>query len=158
MCDFSLEMYKSRRAEKGDTLTTYKFATGTIGMCQPGEVHCPTCLQPGTELAFDAPIRLTNGVELLHSTATFVQFECAVWERTGGPMRHRDGIETPDNQRYLLQNLAPGQTLSVLQVPAEPTVESIAKELGLAEPAPRDRVLVEAARHAGRALANARRE
>src|SRR6516162_8196006 len=99
MCDFSLESYKSRRAEKGDRLVTYRFPTGSVGMCRAGEHECPTCIQPGTELAFDRPIVLGIGArtELKHFTATFIRFEygdepLARSRTTGRLMWHRDGI------------------------------------------------------------------
>jgi hypothetical protein len=125
MCDFSLEHLISRKAERGDRLAVYRFSSGTVGVARAGDEACPTCLQPGTELAFDGPIVLDNGVELPHSVAKFTQFEVQIWARTGGPMRHRDGIETPDGRRYSLQDLARDQELRVLQVPApEPKFNS----------------------------------
>src|SRR5262252_7637148 len=128
MCDFSLEHYISRKAEKGDRLMLYRFPTTTIGTCRIGEGRCPTCLQPGTELAFERNIVLGNGVELLHQVAVFVKLDAA------HSCVHRDAIETPDGMQYTLQNLQPGQALRVLQAPAEATVESIARELKLDEP------------------------
>jgi len=169
MCDFSLESYKSRRAEKGDRLVTYRFPTGSVGMCRAGEHECPTCIQPGTELAFDHPIVLGIGArtELKYCTATFMQLEHG--ERrpldVSRPMLwHRDGIETPDGEKYSLQTLAQHQTLTVLQVPAELTVEDMARELGLAPVtrpamvAPCYSTIKEMTRDAARmALADARR-
>jgi hypothetical protein len=120
MCDFSLESFVSRAAEKGDRLFLYRFSTTTIGMRrQYDHASCPTCVKPGTELGFDVPITLENGVVLRHSTATFVQLEVA------HRCQHRDAIETPDGQQFLLQNLLPGQTLSVLQIPAERTQDEV---------------------------------
>ena len=111
MCDFSLEHYVSRKAEKGDRLVLHRFPSTTTGLCRAGEHECPTCLQPGTELAFDRPIALCDGVELEHSVAKFVRLERPSYA-------HRDGVETPDGQQYLLQDLARDQVLRVLQVPA----------------------------------------
>ena len=139
MCDFSLEVFKSRRARKGDKLAVHRFLTHTVGMAQIGVKDCPTCLQPGTELAFDEPIRISHRgqlggdflVRLSYDTATFVQLDCDHWSPKGLPLRHRDAIETPDGSQYLLQSLKEGQTLTVLQVPAEQTVEDMAQEIGL---------------------------
>ena len=138
MCDFSLESYGSRKAEQGDRLLVFRFPTGTTGVCRPHEHNCPTCLEPGTELAFDGPIELWDGLKLPPGTATFIQFECNAWMRNGKPLHHRDGLEMADGKRVLLQNLKPGQTLSVLQVPAEPDADAIWAALMAANTRPAD--------------------
>ena len=61
MCDYSLQHVASRPAEVGDKLVSSKFMnTLSKGFAPAGsEEYAQTavCVLPGTEIAFDAPIR-----------------------------------------------------------------------------------------------------
>ncbi len=62
MCDYSLENQISRAAEVGDKLVTSSFPmTPTRGFCAENEAGVAVCLLPGTELAFEGPVRY-NGL------------------------------------------------------------------------------------------------
>src|SRR4051794_10980666 len=62
MCDYSLENQISRAADVGDKLVTSSFPmTPTRGFCGESEPGVAVCLLPGTELAFEEPVRY-NGL------------------------------------------------------------------------------------------------
>jgi hypothetical protein len=61
MCDFSLQHAKSRPAVVADKLVSHNFGRGTIGfksVDDPIGDATAVCILPGTELAFDEPIKL----------------------------------------------------------------------------------------------------
>ena len=43
-------------------------------------------------------------------------------------LRHHDALEFPDGQTVMLHDLEPGQTATVLQLPAAPKTEAEAEE------------------------------
>jgi hypothetical protein len=122
MCDFSLESVKSRAAVKGDKLITHNFGL-TRGFGDPNpELTCPVavCVRPGTEIAFDAPVRaaltmnINNPDAVLPNVAKFVQIN------QEQKHAHHDALEFVDGQIVLLHHLREGQHAHVLQVPPEP--------------------------------------
>lgn len=129
MCDYSLQSVKTRPAAVGDKLTTKSFGTGTRGFAAAEDCGTAVCVLPGTEIAFDAPIKvqaesfswMVPGKELLHSTAIFRQIN------TEHKHMHHDALETPDGDQYLLTALVEGQSATVLQLPAAPRTEAEAK-------------------------------
>lgn len=127
MCDYSLENQISRAAEVGDKLVTCSFAmTPTRGFCAVKEPGVAVCLLPGTELAFEKPIRY-NGLLGLFSdfirarlgfkpnnvtVARFRQVEL------DNPHTHHDALELADGRVVKLTLLQEGQRARVLQLPA----------------------------------------
>ena len=132
MCDYSLQSVKSRPATVADKLVTRDFGTGTCGFAAPEDSSIAVCVLPGTELAFEAPIRLverrfyvSHVVETLaHTTAIFRQMN------RDEPRRHHDALEMPDGRVVLLTALDSGQQATVLQLPAPPmsSIEAEAQE------------------------------
>ena len=120
MCDYSLHGVKSRPAKIGDELVTHHFRTGTTGFAGKNKSDIAVCLRPGTELAFSSAVRwgLLGGLPFNHrkaanrKTAIFRQIN-ANEERT-----HHDALEFSDGKIVLLTCLRPGQTATVLQLPA----------------------------------------
>ncbi len=125
MCDYSLEHIASRPAVVGDKLVVTKFVSCTTGFSAADNDKVAVCLLPGTELGFDANIRSWNftveGNQYNHSVAIFTQIHRP--EMTWG--YHKDAIEMADGQKVLLNNLAPGQTATVLQLPKESTISHV---------------------------------
>jgi hypothetical protein len=129
MCDYSLENQISRAAEVGDKLVTSSFPmTPTRGFCAADEPGVAVCLLPGTELAFEGPVRY-NG--LWGHLVTFVR------ARLGRPLAdasvarfrqvdldnphtHHDALELADGRIIKLTLLQEGQRARVLQLPASP--------------------------------------
>lgn len=128
MCDYSLENQISRAAEVGDKLVTSSFPmTPTRGFCAENEPGVAVCLLPGTELAFEEPVRynglwgyLVNyikarmGYDMAEATlARFRQVDL------DNPHTHHDAIELADGRIIKLSLLHEGQRARVLQLPAQ---------------------------------------
>src|SRR5262249_6213585 len=57
MCDYSLHMVRTRPAKVGEKLITHDFGTGTRGFAAPEDCSVAVCILPGTELAFEKPVK-----------------------------------------------------------------------------------------------------
>ena len=126
MCDYSLHHVASRPAKVGDVLVTTQFwNTPTRGFSAVGEANVAVCLVPGTEVAFESEVRRELGSfeflfawkpwkQIRHKVACFRQIDLR------NPHRHHDALEFPDGQIVLLTQLHAGQTITVLQLPAQP--------------------------------------
>lgn len=120
MCDYSLQHLASRPAKVGDKLVSTAFANSfTRGFAAVGDPSVAVCVLPGTELAFDDdvvyepdPHLLFGSRTILHRVARFRQVNL---ER---PHAHHDALEFPNGQIVLVTRLAPGQAITVLQLPA----------------------------------------
>jgi hypothetical protein len=125
MCDFSLQALDSRPAKVGDKLVTTYFGTGTRGFASADAPKTAVCLLPGTELAFDAPIQALlffNDRTYDGKVARFTQVDKNTLHA------HHDALELPDGTIVKLTILAPGQTATVLQLPAAPKNDKEAEE------------------------------
>jgi len=125
MCDFSLQHAKSRDAKVADKLEVRDFGRGTLGFASVDDgdkcYHELTavCLRPGTEIAFDKPVRIrphlfrppTPPKQLV---ARFRQINVK------NPGTHHDALEFADGEFILLTHLAEKQSATVLQLPAAP--------------------------------------
>ena len=120
MCDYSLELIRSRPAKAGDKLASTSFPnTPTRGFAAADDRSVAVCLLPGTELSFEKEIRC-DGVIFSwspgHKVAKFQQVN-------KGPSNvHHDALEFPDGKIVLLTHLCKGQRATVLQLPASPRV------------------------------------
>jgi hypothetical protein len=121
MCDYSLQHVQSRSAKATEKLVTRNFGTGTRGFCSPDDQTTAVCLLPGTELAFDRPIKANVPIDE-HRTAIFRQVNKTV------PYTHHDALELPGGQIVMLTHLAEGQCASILQLPAQPKTAEEARE------------------------------
>jgi hypothetical protein len=133
MCDYSLKHLASRPAKVGDKLVVSKFASSaSVGFIEAGsdKRNEVVCVLPGTELAFDAVIAVAEHRLLgcwssekptAHHTARFRQVN------TEQQHMHHDAVELPDGSTLMLNNLAPGQVATVLQLPAAPKTAEEAK-------------------------------
>ena len=150
MCDYSLESRQSRPAVVGERLETTNFGCGTRGFAsvEDGAVFdkVAVCLLPGTELAFDAPVKV-DAFGLENMTARTIEHKVARFTKinTEYAHRHHDGLEFPDQlgvEPVLLTHLISGQVATVLQMPAEkPSIDSLPKaELTEDGPAPTELV------------------
>ena len=128
MCDYSLENQISRAAEVGDKLVTSSFPmTPTRGFCAENEAGVAVCLLPGTELAFEEPVRY-NGVwgymvnyikarmGYNMADASLARFRQVDLDN---PHTHHDAIELADGRIIKLSLLHEGQRARVLQLPAQ---------------------------------------
>ena len=123
MCDYSLHNVASRPVKVGDRLVTTEFSnTNTRGFSAVGEPGTAVCLIPGTEIAFEHPVRrvLTGFLmafskrswePMAHKVAQFRQ------ANMDNPHTHHDALEFPDGRVVLLTHLRAGQRATVLQLP-----------------------------------------
>lgn len=129
MCDYSLENQISRDAKLGDRLVTSSFPlTPTRGFCAEAEPGVAVCLKPGTELAFEEPVRY-NGLwgDLVNyvrarlgrdmAEATLARFRQVDID---DPHAHHDAVELADGRIIRLAFLHEGQRARILQLPAQP--------------------------------------
>ncbi len=106
MCDYSLEMYRTRPAREGEKYVTTRFMSGTIGLASPGDSAIPSCVQCDTRLVLeqipkDLQERLGVGAT---EEVTFVRLE-------QGPFR--DGVQFRSGKEITLQQLQPGVIVTV---------------------------------------------
>jgi hypothetical protein len=106
MCDFSLEMYRTRPAREGEKYVSTRFASGTIGLTAIGDSSMVVCVQCDTQLELEglsAEVQETLGVGPKEEV-TFVRLE-------HGPFR--DGVRFKNGKELSLQQLKPGVTVTV---------------------------------------------
>ena len=120
MCDYSMQHVASAPAKVGDRLVTTEFPhSATRGFTAIGAPDVAICLRPGTEIAFDRDVVSgdpASGAPWRRTIAAGVaRFRQVNVEQ---PYVHHDALEFPDGRLVMLTDLAPGQTASVLQLPA----------------------------------------
>ena len=100
MCDFSLEMYRTRPAREGEKYVSTRFASGTIGLTAIGDNSMVVCVQCDTQLELEGlpkEVQETLGVGPKEEV-TFVRLE-------HGPFR--DGVRFKNGKELSLQQLKP---------------------------------------------------
>jgi hypothetical protein len=136
MCDYSLHHVSSRPARVADKLVTMELAKSKArGFAAVGELgsklvihdnppEMAVCLLPGTELAFDRkveyerPFRLTLFGKRIFGRA-YMDDKVASFRQvdTSDPYVQHDALEFPDGKILKINQLVPGQTATVLQLP-----------------------------------------
>jgi len=129
MCDYSLHLIASRPAKVADRLVSTDFVKSiTRGFTEIGHPDVAVCLLPGTELAFDNEVQFDRAFSMFgkarveHRAARFRQVNM------DDPHVHHDALEFPGGQIVMVTRLIPGQTATVLQLPATPHDHSGAKQ------------------------------
>ncbi len=122
MCDYSLEMYRSRPAVSGEQYETYRFPSGSIGFVAPGDFNIAICMACDSRLELAGiPLDLRHRLDVDDATGvTFVRIE-------EGP--HHDGVRFPDGTEITLQRLGPGVSAVVVDALTKP-LRSLLKNLG----------------------------
>ena len=121
MCDYSLETYRSRPAQKGEKYTLIRFRSRSMGFASPGDCGTAVCLQSDTRLELsDIPIELQQRYGLdATEDVTVVHLE-------KGP--YRDGVRFSNGVQLSLQALEPGITATITS-----SLEDAVAHLDLAE-------------------------
>src|SRR5258708_6056091 len=100
------------------SLVTHNFGTGTRGFAAPEDCSVAVCVLPGTELAFEAPLKYQTTFMLRantgHTVAIFRQIN------KGALHTNHDALEFPDGEIVLLTRLYEGQNATVLTLPTQP--------------------------------------
>ena len=118
MCDYSLHSVRTRPAKVGEKLVTYNFGTGTRGFVAPEDCSVAVCVLPGTELAFEAPVKYQTALLFCTNTGHTV----AIFRQVNKGVLHinHDALEFPDGEIVLLTRLCEGQKATVLTLPTQP--------------------------------------
>ncbi len=130
MCDYSLHLMASRPAKVADKLVSTDFVKSiTRGFSEVGQPEAAVCLLPGTEIAFDQPVHYDRAFSMFgrarieQRVARFRQINM------DDPHVHHDALEFPGGQIVMVTRLVPGQTATVLQLPAVSQERGDAKTL-----------------------------
>jgi hypothetical protein len=117
MCDYSLHSVRTRSAKVGEKLVTYNFGTGTRGFAAPEDCSVAVCLLPGTELAFETPVKYQTALMFRTNTSHTV----AIFRKINRGVLHmnHDALEFPDGEIVLLTRLCEGQKATVLTLPPQ---------------------------------------
>jgi hypothetical protein len=121
MCDYSLHLIASRPAKVADRLVSTDFVKSiTRGFTEIGEADVAVCLLPGTELAFDNEVQFDRAFSMFGRAR--IPYRVARFRQINmdDPHVHHDALEFPGGQIVLVTRLVPGQTATVLQLPAAP--------------------------------------
>jgi len=102
----------------GEKLVTHNFGTGTRGFAAPEDGSVAVCIPPGTELAFEKPVKYQTTfmfrADTGHTVAIFRQINKGVLH-----INH-DALEFPNGKVVLLTRLYEGQNATVLTLPMQP--------------------------------------
>jgi hypothetical protein len=119
MCDYSLHLTASRPAKIADRLVSTDFIKSiTRGFSEVGEPEVAVCLLPGTEVAFDNDVQYDRAFALFGRARVTQRVARFRQVNMDDPHVHHDALEFPDGQIVMVTRLIPGQTATVLQLPA----------------------------------------
>jgi hypothetical protein len=120
MCDYSLQHVASRPAAVGDRLVSTRFGDAiTRGFAAPGQPDVAVCLLPGTEVTFERDVEFDD---LFGNGRRTITARVARFRQVDKDQRHmhHDALEFPGGEVMLVTRLMPGQSVTVLQLPASP--------------------------------------
>jgi hypothetical protein len=103
MCDYSLEMYRSRPAALGEQYVLHRFRSGTLGFVDPADCTTAVCLPAGARLRLQG----ISG-RLQHTFSLGPAPEAVMIRFPHGAGVHRDGLRFAGGRELLLQSLDPG--------------------------------------------------
>jgi hypothetical protein len=124
-------MVASRPAVVGEKLVVTRFKTATTGFAAPSDAETAVCVLPGTELAFDANITErpffayseygcgTDAKTHEYSVGVFTQVDTEI------QYRHHDAFKLPNDVCVKLNDIVPGQTATVLQLPKQQEISHV---------------------------------
>ena len=101
MCDFSLELYRSRPARVGERYETHRFPSSTVGFIAPGDCSTAVCMAYDTRLRLEGiPQAVQNACGVMADED--VTFTCL----EAGPCH--DGVRFDNGGQVTVQRLGPG--------------------------------------------------
>ncbi len=117
MCDYSLELYRSRPAVSEEQYTLQRFPSGTMGFTAGPNCETAVCVPA------DARLRLAGIGEPVQQTFGVGPVEEVVMTRLeGGAHAHRDAVKFSNGREVLLQSLTVGLTAEVIAFPSDLTM------------------------------------
>lgn len=113
MCDYSLELYRSRPAQEGERYETHRFPSNSIGFITPGDPQTAVCM------AYDTRLRLEGIPETVQNNYGVTWRENVTFARLEtGP--YHDGIRFANSSKLSLQRLGPGVKAEVIDALLSP--------------------------------------
>ncbi len=106
MCDYSLELYRSRPARISEKYVLTRFMSGSLGFASPGDCSTAVCIPYDTQLRLEGiPEELQDelGVES-DEEVTFARID---------HRGYRDGVRFANGAETSLQRLNPGITAAL---------------------------------------------
>ena len=119
MCDYSLHLVASRPARVADKLVSTDFVKSiTRGFTEVDQPDVAVCLLPGTEIAFDDDVQYDRAFSMFGKARVAQRVARFRQVNMDDPHVHHDALEFPGGQVVMVTRLIPGQTATVLQLPA----------------------------------------
>ena len=126
MCDYSLELYRSRQAVNEEHYTLHRFGSGTLGFIVESDCTTAICMPAGARLRLDGLDKRLQRALRVGPTEEVVMIRLPFRNHT-----HRDGVRFTNGREVMLQDLNTG--LSAMLMPRDLTTIFDLKEV--AEPA-----------------------
>jgi hypothetical protein len=123
MCDYSLELYRSRPAVQEEQYTLHRFPSGTMGFVAGTDCETAVCMPAGARLSLQG---INETVQRAFSVGPAEQVSMIRLDVTGHA--HRDAVRFANGREVLLQSLNAG-------VSAKLAARDLDEVLGLKTPA-----------------------
>ena len=124
MCDYSLELYRSRPAAQEEQYTLHRFPSGTMGFVAGTDCETAVCMPAGARLSLQG---INETVQRAFSIGSAEEVTMTRLEVTGHA--HRDAVRFANGREVLLQSLNAGVTCTLAP-------RDLVEVLGLKTPTP----------------------
>ena len=108
MCDYSLELYRSRPAAQEEQYTLHRFPSGTMGFVAGTDCETAVCMPAGARLSLQG---INETVQRAFSIGPAEAVTMTRLEVTGHA--HRDAVRFTNGREVLLQSLNAGVTCTL---------------------------------------------
>jgi hypothetical protein len=108
MCDYSLELYRSRPAAQEEQYTLHRFPSGTMGFVAGTDCETAVCMPAGARLSLQG---INETVQRAFSIGPAEEVTMTRLEVTGHA--HRDAVRFGNGREVLLQSLNAGVTCTL---------------------------------------------
>jgi hypothetical protein len=108
MCDYSLELYRSRPATQEEQYTLHRFPSGTMGFVAGTDCETAVCMPAGARLSLQG---INETVQRAFSIGAAEAVTMTRLEVTGHA--HRDAVRFANGREVLLQSLNAGVTCTL---------------------------------------------
>ena len=108
MCDYSLELYRSRPAVQEEQYTLHRFPSGTMGFVAKADCETAVCMPAGAKLSLEG---INETVQRAFSIGPAEEVSMTRLEVTGHA--HRDAVRFGNGREVLLQSLNAGVTATL---------------------------------------------
>ena len=103
MCDYSLELYRSRPAVQEEQYTLHRFPSGTMGFVAARDCETAVCMAPGARLHLEG---IGETVQRAFAVGAAEDVVMTRLDVTGHA--HRDAVRFANGREVLLQSLNAG--------------------------------------------------